>query len=251
MMIKRNEVKWKDVGYLRIGQTFDYEYHLKLNQPLADWDVWDYWEHERTHSMANNLKKGDVLFDIGAEVGWLSVVYAQIVGAENMVLIEPTPEFWGNIHAIWHQNFDVEPLATCNCLFSEHTNQKIAPMTWEKAAKADLIDKLAYTYINDNKKNVPEITIDDYVKQSGIIPDALTIDTEGAEIAILRGAKETIKKHKPLVWVSVHPDLAISHGFGDTKNIYEFMESMGYKHKYLATDHEVHELFYPKLRKIK
>ena len=41
--IERSEIVWKTVPYLRQGQTKVYDYRLKLNEPLASWDVWDYW----------------------------------------------------------------------------------------------------------------------------------------------------------------------------------------------------------------
>lgn len=74
-----------------------YFYKFWLPRPLADWDVFDYWEKERFGSMKKHLKYGEILFDIGTEQGWCNLIYAEFVGAENMVLIEPTYEFWGNI----------------------------------------------------------------------------------------------------------------------------------------------------------
>lgn len=109
--IERNDIDWKVIPYLRKGESFNYEYSLTLNEPLASWDVWDYWEKERIHCMQKNLKQGEVFFDIGTESGWCNLVYADMVGPQNMVLIEPTPEFWPNIHALWYKNYNVDPLA--------------------------------------------------------------------------------------------------------------------------------------------
>lgn len=254
--IPADKVEWKPVKIIKLNtdgpaDQHPYEYCFELPVPLADWDVFDYWEKERFDSMRDNLKQGMVLFDIGTEQGWCNLIYAQFVGPENMVLIEPTQEFWPNIKQIWERNYDKTPKAFYNGLISDKTtdDRKTNPhfaKWWPKASDGDMIDRNKYQYIDANDENVPEMTIDDYVETTGVVPDALTMDTEGAEIVILRGAEKTLRKHKPLVWASVHPDLAIEHGFGDTKNVYEFMDKMGYDHKYLATDHEVHELFYPK-----
>lgn len=195
--------------------------------------------------MAQHLEQGEILFDIGAEMGWLSVVYGQMVHPSNMVLIEPTGAFWANIEAIWHKNFDCEPLATYHGLFSDMTTSKdVLPMhQFPKASRGDLIDKLAYTYLHDNQESVPEITLDEYVKQTGIVPNALTIDTEGSELLILRGAVNTLAKRNLKVWVSVHPDLGLENYGIDKHSVYEFMKEQGYDGSIIATDHEEHWYF--------
>lgn len=243
MFIKKTDILWELKPYLRIGQTNQYEFHVWMNRPLADWDVFDYWEKERVRHMAKTLEKGDILFDIGAEMGWLSVVYGQLVHPSNMVLIEPTREFWPNIRAIWNKNFDAQPLATYNGLFSDKTTSKQVDEIWPRASRGDLIDKLAYTYIHENTQKVPEITLDEYVRQTGIVPNALTMDTEGSELLILRGAKETLAKRNLKVWVSIHPDLG-ERDYGVKKqDTLDFMAEQGYIGKLLAIDHEEHWFF--------
>ena len=98
-----DQVKWRQVKYLKEPLTASpehakYKYELVLPEPLASWDVFDYWEKERIASMEQHLTHGDVLYDIGTEQGWCNLVYASIVGPENIVLVEPTPEFWPNIY---------------------------------------------------------------------------------------------------------------------------------------------------------
>lgn len=245
MNIKRKDIEWDLKGYLRIGQTGHYEFNVWMNKPLSDWDVFDSWEMERTRHMQQHLERGDILFDIGAEVGWLSVVYGQIVHPSNMVLIEPTPQFWGNIEMLWHRNFDTEPLACYFGLFSDKTTSKdVLPFnTFPEEAKADPIDKLAYTYIHENSAKVPEIMLDDYVKQSGIVPTAITMDTEGSELLILKGAENTLKEHAVKVYVSIHPDLGERDYGVKREDTIAYLESLGYTGEHIATDHEEHWYF--------
>lgn len=245
MNLNRKGLHWKTVPYLRIGGTQQYEFHLQMYEPLADWDVYDVWERERVRHMRKNLEKGEILFDIGAETGWLSVIYGQIVHPMNMVLIEPTKEFWPNIETLWHKNFDCEPLACYSGLFSERTTstQVLDFHEWPEESKGDLIDKLSYSNIHDNTKQIPEIKLDDYVNQTGIVPNALTIDTEGSELLILRGAVETLANRNLKVWVSIHDDLAEKDYGVKPGAVQEFMTEQGYRGEYLGTDHEAHWYF--------
>lgn len=247
--IKPEDVVWKEVKYLRQGETRDYDYTFLLPVPLADWDVFDYWERERIESMRTHLKQGDVLFDIGTEQGWCNLAYAQMVGPRNIVLIEPTPEFWGNIYRTWVKNIggDKPPLALYDGLFSDKTTDKrdikYISEHWNDEALGDLVDRNSYRYIHEHGDTVPQITLDDYVSETGIVPDALTMDTEGSELLILRGAEKTLTKHHPKLWVSIHPELG-ERDYGIKKeDTIGFLESLGYTGEHLATDHEEHWYF--------
>lgn len=249
--IPRENVEWVSTKIIKTSdvgpvQDHTYAYEFLLPRPLADWDVWDYWEKERFASMSEHLKQGMTLFDIGTEQGWCNLIYALFVGPQNMVLIEPTQEFWPNIQATWEKNFKLPPKATYVGLLSDKTTVDRNQMfhnDWPPAANGDLIDRNKYQYIHDNEQGVPETTLDDMVANTGIVPDALTMDTEGAELLILRGAEKTLKQYKPLLWVSVHPDLG-ERDYGITKDdTLNYLASLGYKGTHLATDHEEHWFF--------
>jgi FkbM family methyltransferase len=244
--IKQKDIEWKLVDYLRQGETRIYDYVLQLNEPLASWDVWDYWERERIISMRNNLTKKDILFDIGTEQGWCNLVYADMVGPKNMVLIEPTQEFWGNIYALWYKNYDVDPLACYNGFFSNRTTEtrtKKGLQGWHGSEKMDIIDRNKYQYLHDNIDNVPQIRIDDYIELTGIKPTALTMDTEGSELLILLGAEKLLKENDIKLWVSIHDDLGRRDYNVKPEDTIKFLEDLGYHGTLLATNHEQHWYF--------
>ena len=216
------------------------------------WDVWDYWERERIESMQKHLKFGDVLFDVGAESGAMSALFAKyMVGAENMVLFEPSGKFWPLIRSIWKENGLVDPRA-CRCSFVGAKSSKYSVQgfdgIWPAESIGEVIQEgMPYAYIHNEGDNtrIPTYTIDTFVVETGIVPTALTIDVEGAEMAVLEGAAELITKHRPLLWVSVHPDLMLkNYGVSDA-GLLMWMKKMKYNAELLATDHEKHFLFTP------
>jgi hypothetical protein len=74
------------------------------------------------------------------------------------------------------------------------------------------------------------------------VPNAITIDVEGAEYLVLKGAENTLKKGVQ-VWVSEHDDLAENQGI-DKYAASEYMAELGYKREWLGTDHEGHYRYY-------
>ncbi len=82
----------------------------------------------------------------------------------------------------------------------------------------------------------------------GLISDKaklMTIDVEGSEFEVLKGAEQTIRKDRPLLYVSVHPEFMFRMFNQYTAELVKFVEDLGYKHEILAFDHEFHFLFSP------
>lgn len=247
---------WHSTKYLKVADipAPDGEWLYEINLPdfLASWDVYAVWEMERTLSMAKNLKKGDVLYEIGGEKFWQAGVYAQFVGGENMVLIEPTKAYWPSAKQIWeHNNLKMPRACWTGLIGAENTeggNEELTVGEWPKATEGELFDGLSYTYIHEHSNSVAQMTIDAMVEKTGVVPSALTMDCEGPEAFILYGSTKTLKTHRPLVWVSEHPDLSFKNYNYDSADIEKFMTKMGYKRHYLVRDHEDHVFYYPEER---
>ena len=234
-------MRWTTTGYLRKpDRTF--EYYLDLPWFLAEWDVWDYWEKERIHSMRDHLTTDDVLVDVGAEAGWMSLVFAEMVGPGNMILVEPTAEYWPNIRQTWIRRFDVAPLATYWGLLGPDTagGPVVNHMSWPAQADGELSPARAYRYLHDNASGATPVLTLDYF---GDVPTAITMDVEGAELEVLRGATRLLERVHPKLWISVHPDLMGRDYNTIPAELVAFLNRYGYTGTHLATDHEEHWMF--------
>lgn len=230
-----------------INERPDWEFWVADN--VADWDAPSHWERRRCFSMEEKLKPGMVLLDVGAEHGWLSALYASFVGPENMVLIEPSPEFWPNIRKTWAANGYADPLA-CWAGFVSNVNKNdstdFAP-GWPLYADLDAPEcgGMAYRYLF-GEHDIPAITIDTLALTLGRPVDAITIDIEGAELLAIHGATDVLTYAKPLVWISIHPDL-MERDFGQAKQeLLDLMDRRRYDGTLLEIDHEEHWLFLPR-----
>ena len=72
----------------------------------------------------------------------------------------------------------------------------------------------------------------------GLAPGFLKVDCEGGELFVLRGAAQTIKRHKPVICVEQKPKKAdVNFGLGQTDAV-KYLEGLGYKvHKVISGDY--------------
>jgi len=224
------------------------EWTFWLPDSIADWDAPSHWERERLASMQQHLRSDMVVYDVGTEHGWLSAVYGSFCGHGNMVLIEPSPEMWVNIRKTWAANNFDNPIASIQAFMGEVVDVIDRPLRQWPVCSDDFEDAsevaaMAYRYIGDEA--IQTHSIDQLVEHGLRPPDAITIDVEGFELAVLHGAENALLARRPLVWVSVHPDLMEKNCGTDPQELYDFMTGCGYGREYLGTDHEQHHFFAP------
>lgn len=235
-------------------------WNMIVPDSIADWDggTGNYadrqgWEFCRFESFDRHLRRGMRFVDIGVEHGWITAVIAKhYVGAENMILVEPSPEFWTNIRLIWEHNDLSMPEAVVPAFVgAESTDGNLQAFGWsvwpDWTDGAEECPAMAYRSLAHHAHEIPTTTIDQIAlfAARGRI-DAINIDIEGAEMLAIRGGLETLLHDRPLVWISVHPDLmARDFGVERCEELFELMHSVGYGREYLGTDHEQHHAFFP------
>ena len=212
---------------------------------VADWDGPDHHEVERFQSFRRHLRWGDTFLDVGTEHGWIAALIGrEFVGPENMVLCEPTPEFWTNIRRTWECN-DLKPPLACwpgfvgrNNGFSSYRLERAWPIESNRVTETPA---MPYASLLDDEAR-PETTIDEIAGLLAPPIRALNIDVEGAELLVLKGAVCTLVNEDEgprNVWVSIHPEMMKAYGHAP-ELLHGFMAGCGWKGEHLATDHEEH-----------
>lgn len=223
----------------------------------------DGWEPERigglwADMMAARLamtigarRSPPVVFDVGAEEGDMTALYA--TWGADVHAFEPNPAVWPNIRAIWEAN-DLRPLAGHFVGFvadtTERTPDNIEPVIaqpprdgWPACAYGPVIGDHGFRTVAERAHDTPRTSIDDYVTATGAIPDIITVDVEGAELLVCRGAERTLSTHKPVLYLSVHPEFMFSGYDMYESDLHKFLADLGYVGQWLAHDHEHHWRF--------
>lgn len=214
-------------------------YRIIVPDHIADWDAPSEWERQRFLSMEKHLNKGDILYDIGAEQGWQSAIYAQFVGGENMVLVEPDEKAWPNIRQTWEANNLKEPnYCFVGCLGKKGNQEIVGEPFWPKESKGEIQVAFGYSSLSGDSVTT---NLDELVFEVGQYPNAITIDVEGAELEVLVGSSKTLTEKRPKLWISVHPDLMENDYNTNESELRKFLRSAGYGIEDLGWDgHETH-----------
>jgi len=149
---------------------------------------------------------GEVVFDVGGHHGYMSLVAISAVGSIGRVItFEPNPyaRRWikHNIELNNKTNISVMPVAIGASKGSARLHIQKGTCTWNTS-----LFKNAFSDGYETEEITVDITtIDDYVRESGIIPKLIKIDIEGSEFLALQGAFSTIATHRPALILEFNP----------------------------------------------
>lgn len=237
-----------------IETTVNGRWKLMLPDHRAHRPEWPWWEATRLAAMSHFIGEGDLVMDIGAEEGDFPALFAQW-GAQ-VLLVEPNPLVWPNIKVIFEAN-DLAHMVqgsfvgfasdtTLDATKDGFTVAEAYAFDWPACADGEVIGNHGFRHLAQEIDTTPQETIDNMVKNFGRAPTHITMDIEGSELVALRGAVETMRTHRPYVWVSVHKNSMLDFYCQEPDEVYALMASLDYDRVFLTYDHESHELFVPR-----
>ena len=170
-----------------------------------------YWFHGRSRNrgilelLGALIGTGDCVLDLGGHIGYTAIYFSSLVGASGHVYVfEPDPDSLAylrpNIASCARTNITVVESAAsdssgfCTLFLDSVTGQNSTIVPEFKIRH--LAGKLS-TF------SVRTTTIDEFVKENGIRPTFLTVDTEGAEAQVLTGMRETLANARPRLLVEI------------------------------------------------
>ena len=181
-------------------------------------------EAHATVEFQKRLKPGQVIVDIGANIGYYALMEAKSSGNEGRVYaIEPVDEnialLRRNVDANRYENVEVYNMAIGdkNCTQDINLSKQSNLGTFCKNLDLDP---------SGETKAVDVQTLDKFL-QGKRNPDIVRMDVEGYEFEILKGMKETFANTESLqLFIEVHADFL---GKEKTVALYEMMKAYGIK----------------------
>jgi FkbM family methyltransferase len=203
-----------------------------------------FFERGLTQIMLSTLKPGMVFFDVGAHFGYYSLLGSTLVGKEGSVhSFEPTPSTF----EVLQRNTISKPNIRTNKLAMWSTPETLQfrdfGVTYSafNSIQAGGVEGKMWDGVEGLPCTVTATSVDEYVRETGVMPNVLKLDAEGAELNIVEGMTETIDRAHPILTVEVGD--APSGNVSNSRDLLDILIAKGYK-PFEAQDGEIvpHEL---------
>jgi FkbM family methyltransferase len=161
---------------------------------------------------AELTRPATVVFDIGANVGIYTLLFADRVGpAGRVVAFEPAPR---NV-AYLRKHLALNSVSNVE-IVDAAVSDAVGSSSFD-----DTADSCAGRLESTGALRVRTTTIDHFVQGSGLHPSLIKIDVEGAEGDVLHGALKTLNELRPTILIATHShavkrtctDILVAYGY--------------------------------------
>ncbi len=157
------------------------------------------YEYSKQQLFAERIRYGSIVFDIGAHVGFYTLLASELVGSDGRVYaFEPVPRN----------------------LFYLKRHLQLNRITNVTVIEAAVSDSSGVAYFDEGPGSsmghlsaqgtclVKTIALDEMISGKQIpVPDCLKVDVEGAEMLVLRGAESLLTQSHPIIFLATHSNV--------------------------------------------
>jgi FkbM family methyltransferase len=178
--------------------------------------------------LREQLRPGMIFYDVGANIGFFSLLAARLVGKEGRVVaFEADPEVAGRLREHVARNAFGWIAVEEKAVWSEPRTVYFARTDPATSPDRGLGHVVAAG--SDDTIRVSAESLDDYIKTQRA-PDFLKCDVEGAEVEVFRGAQRLLKEKRPGIICEMHSD-------ENQRVVVEEFSRYGYSCKPCGTNH--------------
>jgi FkbM family methyltransferase len=215
-------------GRLPDGTLFPFAVHSVADQHVsASIAQSGRWEPFTTRILWSLLGSGDGVLDIGANIGWYGAVLGRAVGASGFVhSFEPDPV---NAALLTHNLAELKHVSVHSIALADRNG--VMELALSEANLGD--HRLISTQLAEQPDERATVVVsterlDDFVQRVELEVSRLRvikIDTQGAEVMILRGASKLLSglPDRCAMLIEFAPNLLANHGEG---TVQEFIEML-------------------------
>lgn len=167
-----------------------------------------------------------MIFDIGANIGWYSLNFAQLPNVEKIYAFEPIPYTYDYLKKHLQIN-NIRNVSAFNFAFSDTAGEKIFYWTKNEAVGASMANIIKERH-KISKIKCKATTIDKFMKNRPGGLDLIKCDVEGAELFVFKGAIETLKKYKPVIFAELLRKWSAKFNY-HPNDVIKILSDIGYK----------------------
>ncbi len=204
-----------------------YSFFIKIDRTNGAIDQYVYihrnWDKKIGEIIERELEIGDTFIDIGANIGYFSLLASTLVGQNGQVIsFEPIAKIAKQFtESITYNNF--QNILVKNIALGDRKNTLQLSIVPGNIGGSSLVKKNTsgiYETVNVS-------TLDDELPSSKKI-DLIKIDVEGYEYEVLLGAKNTLEKYKPKIILEFSPNVYNKRDSKIGQKILTFLRDLEY-----------------------
>lgn len=169
------------------------------------------------------------VIDVGANIGFFSVLAGRKLGKGRVLAAEPTGAAFARLTHNVAANQVADKVILFNGLVAEAEavhDINIVPGREEYASRGDVV----HAAVADQETVTERIaarTLDSLVTEHGLSPALIKVDVEGAEFSVFQGAEATLRQYRPVVLSEFSAPLLEANGTS-ADQILALFERCGY-----------------------
>jgi len=176
------------------------------------------YEFAKQQQFVRHIRRGDVVYDIGAHVGFYTLLSSQLVGDNgHVVAFEPFPS---NIRFLRNhlKLNNIDNVTVVEKAVSDRHGQ----------ARFETSESTSMGHLVSESNSAPTINVDivaldQYIKEAQLpLPNVLKVDIEGAEFGFLCGARQLLAGREIKLFLA-------THGYKVHAQCLEFLQDLGYR----------------------
>jgi FkbM family methyltransferase len=196
------------------------------------WRGW--YAHRILHCIDQYLRPDMTLVDVGANQGEVSLFAARRLTQGQVIAFEPIQANYERLQANVRLNGLTNVIAHNCCLGDERGEAALyAPAAFSPDQEIGWNEGTSTMYAADQDVAVcgtAEVhRLDDVLESMAATRfDLLKIDVEGAELPVLRGATESIRRYRPIILLEVNSDTFQAAGYS-AEDVCALLRGLGYE----------------------
>lgn len=228
---------------LPAGQQFVYDQYLgqfKVNidttYPIEVEMATGSYDLKTSAIIRKFVAPGDTVMDIGANVGALTLMMAQVANRGKVIAIEPGIATFNRLKA----NLDLNP-ALHDLVDAYQLGIADEPGTLYWQADANVPGNAGL--FSQGGLAVRVESLDQFVDQLSLERlNFVKIDVEGMELEVIKGGMEAIAKFRPLLYYETLEAFRINRGFDIYNQIFSLLKDLGYQQFAIAKNAQLFEV---------
>jgi FkbM family methyltransferase len=198
--------------------------------PRKNWSsLFSRYEPHIGRAIKNHLRAGDTFWDIGANIGWFSLLARKIVGSNGKVVsFEPSLDVFNLLSANTRGLHSIRVIQ-CGVGSADMVAFFAAQGASSSASFVEEVTKINQYYLPNTPIQKVEVNvrkIDSLMEEFGR-PHLVKIDVEGFELEVLKGATGLLSTTRPPLIMEIHP-LQLNLSGGNEALLFEFLKRHGY-----------------------